>query len=654
MNTVIERLAPIQTKRAAYKTPQGFEYQKYFDYFKKVPVSIWDPMSVNMSSDIKDFANATKEVQDIIAGILKGFTIVETHVGNYWTTEVTKMFPKHEIVAMCDGFGFMERIHAWGYNHLSESLNLNDFDAFLSDPTVEKKINYFLKHKSDLVSLAVFSGGAEGVMLFGQFATLLSLSRDGKFKGLAQIISWSSLDEACLHGDTEILTPSGWKKISEYQEGELIAQFDPTSKGISFVKPTKYIEKQSFDMYELNLKQRFYQRVTPDHTIVSYKYDEKNKTFALNKSKASEWAKRQSYIPVAGYLENRREINALDQFMIALQADGYIRKKPSKREVLFSFKRERKISRFNQLAEQLKNDYGFTYNKYVEKDGYTKFSLLVPDEYLNYRSKRFSEVYTLDNIPNGFLEEVLHWDGHNAGGEAIYYSSKIKENVEFIQTVGSLSGYYGHINVQEDNRWTKPCVQYRINLKKTDAVRARYSNVKKQTLENPLDVYCFKVPTQAFLIRDNGLISITGNCHSQAGCDLFKDLVSERGITTKELDAVYEGIDTVLNNEINFNNQIFKVVNGVAQRSLPFMTVKESNDYLRIRANDRLTYMGLEPQYEISGEGYYVKEWFENEVFGVSSNDFFWQSNNGQTYTALPSQDFAGFDYSRSRTTFKD
>ena len=338
-NLVSAGLSPIQTKRQAYKTSQGFEYPKYFDYFKKVPVGVWDPMSVNMSSDLNDFNNAPKDEQEIIAGILKNFTIIETHVGNYWTTQVTKMFPKHEIVAMCDAFGFQERIHAWGYNHLSESLGINDFDAFLSDPTVEAKINYFLKHKSDLVSLAVFSGGAEGVMLFSQFATLLSLSRDGRFKGLAQIISWSSLEEAS---------------------------------------------------------------------------------------------------------------------------------------------------------------------------------------------------------------------------------------------------------------------------------------------------------------------------HSQAGCDLFKDLVSEKGITTKEKDAVYEGIDTVMINEDNSDAQIFKIVDNKPQRSLRFISPSEAKDYRRIRANDRLTYMGLEPQYEVNGEGYVVKEWFENEVFGVSSNDFFWQSVNGQTYTALPSQDFTGFDYSRARLTFKD
>ena len=73
-----------------------------------------------------------------------------------------------------------------------------------------------------------------------------------------------------------------------------------------------------------------------------------------------------------------------------------------------------------------------------------------------------------------------------------------------------------------------------------------------------------------------------------------------------------------------------------------------------IRANNRLAALGLEPQYDIEGCGYKTKEWFENEVFGQSSNDFFWQSLSGDNYTALLSQDFKTYDYSKVNLVWKD
>ena len=43
--------------------------------------------------------------------------------------------------------------------------------------------------------LGVFSGAGEGVSLFSSFAALLSFNLDGRFAGVAQILSWSALDE---------------------------------------------------------------------------------------------------------------------------------------------------------------------------------------------------------------------------------------------------------------------------------------------------------------------------------------------------------------------------------------------------------------------------------------------------------------------------
>lgn len=628
-----------------YKKVGGFDYPEFFDYFKNAVASVWRPEEVPMGSDVNDWQhNLTQSERELIGGVLRGFTVMEMGISEYWGDVVCRKFPKPEVLAMARAFSLFEQIHAQAYNHLSDTLGINEFEAFLSDPTAQQKVErFFTECSSEKVSLAVFSGAGEGVSLFASFSILLAFNKTGRMKGLAQIISWSVRDEACVDGDTEFLTPSGWKKMSDYNSSDLVAQFEPLTKTISFVNPIAYIQKQSDEMYKISKERRFSQYVTPDHTIIDYKEGE----MELRKTTAEKWSARQSYIPVSGYLENAREINALDRFMIALQADGYIRNKPSKREVKFSFSRERKINRFRELANELVNDYGFSCNEYPRyKNGKIAFSLLVPDEYLNYRSKFFDEVYTFDNVPKGFLEEVLQWDGHKPieTADSIYYSSKEKRNVEFVQTVAGLSGYYGHIYTQDDTRWQKFCRQYRIYLKKEDTVFGRHSEKKYASLDKPIDVFCFKVPTQAFLIRRDGLISITGNCHSDGGCELFRGLVKETGITPDEIEEIMKGFQTVIENEYSFLDNIFSKIDN---SSIPVSLV-ELKAYIKLRANNRLASLGLDLSLPMTNEekslAANISSWFDPMVKGQTNSDFFAQSKDGSSYVAKPAQDWMSVD----------
>jgi ribonucleoside-diphosphate reductase beta chain len=188
--------------REAYKTEQGFEYPFFFEQYQKALASVWRPQEVSFESDIRDWQNASDSEKEIVAGILRGFTILETHVSCYWS-RVADWFPKHEIAAAARMFSLSEVIHSEAYNLLSDTLGLNEFEAFLGDPIAQQKIGYFLEDRSIKSSLAVFSGAGEGVSLFSSFAVLLSLNLTGKYRGLAQIISWSIQDEQ-QHSDTGI------------------------------------------------------------------------------------------------------------------------------------------------------------------------------------------------------------------------------------------------------------------------------------------------------------------------------------------------------------------------------------------------------------------------------------------------------------------
>jgi ribonucleoside-diphosphate reductase beta chain len=192
----------IREYREPYKVNGEFEHPEFFEAYQKALSSIWRPQEVSFESDIRDWQNSSQDEREIIGGILRGFTQLECHVSDYWAN-IPTWFPKHEVAAVARAFSLSEIVHAEAYNLLSDTLGLDEFEAFLGDPIAQQKIGYFLENRGVKESLSVFSGAGEGVSLFSSFAVLLSLNLTGRFKGIAQIISWSALDEQS-HSDTGI------------------------------------------------------------------------------------------------------------------------------------------------------------------------------------------------------------------------------------------------------------------------------------------------------------------------------------------------------------------------------------------------------------------------------------------------------------------
>ena len=184
--------------KMVYKFDHGFDYPQFFDYYEKAVASVWRHQEVSLEADLRDWQqNMSEAERKLIAGVLRGFTSAEIGIGCYWGGTVCRIFPKPEIQAMARMFSAFEQIHAAAYNYLSDTLGLNEFEEFISDPIAKAKVErFFTDCNSDAVSLAVFSGAGEGVSLYSSFAILLAFSKDGRLKGLAQIISWSCLDEA--------------------------------------------------------------------------------------------------------------------------------------------------------------------------------------------------------------------------------------------------------------------------------------------------------------------------------------------------------------------------------------------------------------------------------------------------------------------------
>lgn len=191
------------TPRATYAP---FEYEQAYKYWELQQSSHWLHLELSLASDINDWKLNLNDVEkNVIGHILKGFTQSEVFIQEYWGQMVSKWFKKPEIQMMAATFSAFESIHAVSYAYLNQSLGLEDFDAFLSEPSAKAKIDRLIgtkgKTKEEIAkSIAVFSAFNEGVNLFSSFAVLLNFSRFNKMKGVGQIIAFSIKDES-LHSE---------------------------------------------------------------------------------------------------------------------------------------------------------------------------------------------------------------------------------------------------------------------------------------------------------------------------------------------------------------------------------------------------------------------------------------------------------------------
>lgn len=202
----------ITKKRIPFK-PR--EYEWAYDYWFKQQNAHWLHTEIDMKSDVKNWReDLSVEEKNVIGNILKGFAQTECEVEDYWSSKVTKWFPKPEIKMMAVTFGAWETIHAEAYSYLNETLGLDDFEGFLEDeatmnklqvlmdintvPKLSQSTDSFLR--SVAVALAIFSACAEGIQLFSSFAVLLSFRRSNRLKGIGQQMIYSVRDES-LHSE---------------------------------------------------------------------------------------------------------------------------------------------------------------------------------------------------------------------------------------------------------------------------------------------------------------------------------------------------------------------------------------------------------------------------------------------------------------------
>lgn len=80
----------------------------------------------------------------------------------------------------------------------------------------------------------------------------------------------------CVDGETEYLSPTGWKKISDYVEGDKIAQFNLDGEVAEFVTPKGFVKTPADEFFVLSSDTGIDQVLSPEHRIL---YEDDNGEF---------------------------------------------------------------------------------------------------------------------------------------------------------------------------------------------------------------------------------------------------------------------------------------------------------------------------------------------------------------------------------------
>lgn len=199
------------TDNRSYFKP--FSYPWCFDAWLKHEQSHWLHTEVPMLEDIKDWKNRLSEDEKkFLTHIFRFFTQGDIDVAGGYVANYLPHFPQPEVRMMLLGFAGREALHVAAYSHLIETLAMPEttYNEFLEYEAMRDKHNFILNKSSEestpssvAENIAMFSAFTEGMQLFSSFIMLLNFPRNGKMRGMGQIITWSIVDET-IHAESMI------------------------------------------------------------------------------------------------------------------------------------------------------------------------------------------------------------------------------------------------------------------------------------------------------------------------------------------------------------------------------------------------------------------------------------------------------------------
>lgn len=167
----------------------------------------WGSWEAKLQEDVNQWKSnvITQEEKDHITQILRIFTQSDVAVGGNYCDIFISVFKNNEIRNMLLSFANREGTHQRSYALLNDTLGLHEseYSSFLEYEEMASKIDFMLQPPQEVedesVSIAYELARSvcnEGMSLFSAFVMLLNYQRQGKMKGMCEIVEWSLRDES--------------------------------------------------------------------------------------------------------------------------------------------------------------------------------------------------------------------------------------------------------------------------------------------------------------------------------------------------------------------------------------------------------------------------------------------------------------------------
>ena len=191
-------MSNLREKRIAYKP---FEYKGVIEFVKMINFTYWTHDELNFDEDKHHFKTILNSVEkEVLKRSLLSISQIEVGVKSFWG-KLYDSFPKPEFNGLGATFSENEFRHSEAYSRLLDELGYDDeFEKLTSIPIFSEflaLIESEMKTPDIFDKLLFFTVVIENSSLFTKFANILAFNkfRNGVMKNVADVISWTSVDE---------------------------------------------------------------------------------------------------------------------------------------------------------------------------------------------------------------------------------------------------------------------------------------------------------------------------------------------------------------------------------------------------------------------------------------------------------------------------
>lgn len=328
--------------------------------------------------------------------------------------------------------------------------------------------------------------------------------------------------EGCVDCDTEFFNGREWKKISEYEEGEKVLQYNEDGTA-TLVKPLKYHVYDAEYLWNVTSK-RMDMAISENHNVVYYTTS-KNPKLMIKPFHDIRIAIENNKDGFCGNIPKTFEYSGKGlkisdekiRLMVAIFADGYFPNKTT--QCYVGLKKKRKIKRLKMLLKANNIDYR------IKNDF---FIFYAPKNCKHYPKKWYNmNIHQLSVV----IDEMKNWNGCQF--EVNHMPSFVttsKKDADFIQFAYTSLGYPAYITTRDRRDTEKYIVDHYIKSEKISycvcsGYVSKIASLRKAKVEKYKTVdgkmYCFTMPSKMWVMRRNDKIIVTGNTFDAERAKVF-------------------------------------------------------------------------------------------------------------------------------------